>query len=472
MVAATVGLRRWMLGGGFLLGVVSGIGIVALAMAQGTAAQGTTAPDPTTPAAPTATTAPIAPLATPPHDVISTAWSKALTGPRPEYDPTPDEPDSAGPNVGARAGHGAGQDSGKGAIAGLSEGEADDGAMPFGSLFRPFVKKKEEPAPPWARPNTGTSSAIGEKFAWNPVLPLGKRGSIDSGQAEYPSVVFVGDTAWMYYSAFGARHRWEIAAAQSPDGIHWTKIGTVLAPDTTAAVAAVWDSATVAFPCVLYSSEAPPAEQFRMWYAGKSGALYDGIGYATSPNGRDWTRAGRVLAAGGDGEWDKSQVVDPAVVPVEGGYRMYYCGARDADGYFQIGLALSSDGRNWVKYPDNPIVKFGGNPSGAYTLDVMKDADGYMLFVSLPNAAREFEMFALHSVDGVTWDSTARQMVLAPSRDGTWDDQMVYGMEAVELGDQVYLWFNGIYARNVPKGGEVGIARIGQGELRKLFGVE
>jgi len=75
-------------------------------------------------------------------------------------------------------------------------------------------------------------------------------------------------------------------------------------------------------------------------------------------------------------------------------------------------------------------------------------------------------------VDGVTWDSTARQMVLAPSRDGTWDDQMVYGMEAVELGDQVYLWFNGIYARNVPKGGEVGIARIGQGELRKLFGVE
>jgi len=283
--------------------------------------------------------------------------------------------------------------------------------------------------------------------------------------------VFVGDTAWMYYSAFGAKHRWEIAAAQSPDGIHWTKIGSVLAPDTTATPgAAVWDSSTVAFPCVLYAPDGPPEERFRMWYSGKSGALYDGIGYATSGDGLHWTRAGRVMGAGGAGEWDAAQVVDPAVIPVDGGYRMYYCGSRDADGYFQVGLALSADGRSWVKYPENPIVKFGGNPSGIYTLDVLRDADGYTLFVSQPNAAREFEMFALRSVDGLTWNSGDAQMVLAPSRDGTWDDQMVYGMEAMELGEQVYLWFNGIYARSVPKGGEVGLARIGRGELRRLFG--
>jgi predicted GH43/DUF377 family glycosyl hydrolase len=446
MMAATVGLRRWIpsrwiLGGGFLLGVVSGMAVAGLAMAQGTGV-----PDSTTPPA-------VAPV--PARDVIAEAWTRALADPPPPYDPTPEDPDSV--------------------ASGANEAEGVVRELPFGSLLKPWVKK-EEPAPPWARPNTGASSAAAEKFAWNPVLPLGKRGSIDSGQAEYPAVLFVGEKAWMYYSAFGVRHRWEIAAAESHDGIHWTKVGAVLAPDTVRVVdaagapIAVWDSATVAFPCVLYAAEAPPAERFRMWYAGKSGGLYDGIGFATSGDGRNWTRQGRVMGAGGAGEWDAAQVVDPAVIPVEDGYRMYYCGSRDADGYFQVGLALSADGRSWVKYPENPIAKFGGNPSGVYTLDVLRDADGYTLFVSIPNAAREFEMFALRSVDGLTWDAGAGQMVLAPSRDGTWDDQMVYGMEAMELGDKVYLWFNGIYARSVPKGGEVGLARIGKGELRRLFG--
>jgi predicted GH43/DUF377 family glycosyl hydrolase len=219
----------------------------------------------------------------------------------------------------------------------------------------------------------------------------------------------------------------------------------------------------------MYSPERASEEHFRMWYAGKSGALYDGIGYATSPNGQDWVRKGRVLAAGGDGEWDSSQVVDPTVIQVGDGYRMYYCGSRDADGYFQVGLALSADGVSWVKSPDNPIVKFEGNPSGVYTLDVLPDSSGYTLFVSQPNAAREFEIHALRSADGLIFDPSSKQIVLAPSRDASWDDQMVYGMETLEIGEQIYMWFNGIYARNVPKGGEVGLARIPRSELERLF---
>ena len=394
-----------------------------------------------------ATTAPAAHA-----DPIADAWARALVDPTPFASPNPDPAYWSDSTVAATTAFG-------------KDPEDKPEPVPMSKLPR----RHKHPMPPWARINTGTSSALGDKFPLNPVVPLGRRGSIDAGQAEYPSVVFVGDTAWMYYSAFGGRHRWEIAAAQSTDGIHWTKLGSVLAPDT---LSAVFDSSTVAFPCVLYSPERASEEHFRMWYAGKGGALYEGIGYATSANGRDWVRRGRVLAAGGAGEWDSSQIVDPAVVPVEDGYRMYYCGSRDADGYFQIGLALSQDGVNWVKYPENPIVTFKGNPDGAYTVEALRDSTGYTLFVSLPNAAREFEIFALQSEDGLTFNPTTRQMVLAPSRDGSWDDQMVYGMEALELGDQVYLWFNGIYARNVTKGGEVGIARIGKAELTRLFAGE
>jgi predicted GH43/DUF377 family glycosyl hydrolase len=428
MEAATGGRRRRILGARSFLGILLGA-IVALAAALAGGAK-TATPAPETAPHPTISS----------RDPIAEAWARALVDPQP---PAPPEATSPVPTNGD---------------------STDSGGPPAAkNALRP---RRKEAAPPWARPNTGASSALGVKFPMNPVLPLGKRGSHDSGHAEYPSVVFVGDTAWMYYSAFGARHHWEIAAAQSTDGIHWTKLGSVIVPDTTTSD---WDSSTIAFPCVLYSAERAPAERFRMWYAGKSGALYDGIGYATSPNGRDWVRAGRALAAGGDGEWDSSQVVDPTVIQVADGYRMYYCGSRDADGYFQVGLALSADGMNWVKSPENPLVKFEGNPSGAYTLEVLQDPDGYTLFVSLPNSAREFEIYAMRSADGLTFDPAARQIVLAPARDGSWDDQMVYGMEAMEIGGQVYLWFNGIYARSVPKGGEVGLARIARSELERLF---
>jgi hypothetical protein len=67
------------------------------------------------------------------------------------------------------------------------------------------------------------------------------------------------------------------------------------------------------------------------------------------------------------------------------------------------------------------------------------------------------------------FDPSSKQIVLAPSRDASWDDQMVYGMETLEIGEQIYMWFNGIYARNVPKGGEVGLARIPRSELERLF---
>jgi hypothetical protein len=332
----------------------------------------------------------------------------------------------------------------------------------------------------WERPNTVASTTIFEKLPGNPVLPLGKKGSPDTGHAEYPSVVVVGDLIWMFYAAYGPRHRWEIAAAVSADGIDWDKLGVVFAPDTTAGA---WDSASLGFPCVIHAPDAPPEERFRMWYAGKGGDLYEGIGLATSANGHDWRRRGRVMARGERGSWDGAQLVDPAVVAVDGGYRMYYCGSRSADGLFALGLAISADGQNWVKLPDNPIHTSRGR--GLYTIDVIRspaptppadlssspptDDGGFILFLSAPNSDREYEIHAIPSEDGLDFDSGRSRLVLEPSRDNTWDDKMVYGMEVLPLGDYVYLWFNGIYAARVTSGGEVGLARAERGLLAGLL---
>ena len=320
---------------------------------------------------------------------------------------------------------------------------------------------------PWQRPNTAASTTVFEKFPSNPVLRLGNKGSLDAGHAEYPSVVAVDDLLWMYYSAYGAHRRWEIAAAVSPDGISWTKLGVVFSPDTTAAA---WDSTTIAFPCVLHTAGAPPAERFRMWYAGKRGPRYEGIGFATSADGRAWRREGRVLAIGEAGAWDGVQVADPAVIAVDGGYRMYYCGAVDPDGLFAVGVALSADGRSWVKMPDNPVYTAGPASPGVYTVDVIRDGVGFILFVSAPGDGGDYEIRAIPSADGLVFDPAAGRVVLRPARDNSWDDAMVYGMDVVPSGGELFMWFNGIYARNVAQGGEVGFARATQAALAQLFG--
>jgi hypothetical protein len=346
------------------------------------------------------------------------------------------------------------------------------------------------PLSPWDRANTSASTTLGEKFSLNPVMHLGKPGDVDAEQAEYPSILFGDNVVWMFYSGYGAvRHRWEIAGATSVDGIHWTKLGGIFPPGDGQA----WDASSVAFPCVLHSNAAPNGERFRMWYAGKRAALYEGIGYATSADGKQWIRQGQVLALGRSGEWDAGQLADPAVIPVQDGYRMYYCGSESSRELFDVGLAFSADGRSWTKHSGNPIVSVVGTDRQEFhTFDMMRDADAglarrgpthdgiytvdvvildgeYFLFVGVPNAARELEIQVLHSPDGIAFSPGERRLVLAPSHDGTWDSAMVYGMEVLAVGDQIYLWFNGIYERDVPKGGEIGIARIPIAELQRLF---
>jgi predicted GH43/DUF377 family glycosyl hydrolase len=320
---------------------------------------------------------------------------------------------------------------------------------------------------PYQRRNRHPSRTILEKFPDNPVLTMGPHKSIDSGHAEYPSVIEIGDSLMMYYSAFGRSGFWAIAAAHSRDGIHWHKDGLVLAPDSTVGA---WDSATIAFPSVVHDADAPPSERFRLYYAGKSGELYDGIGLALSADGRNWVRHGPVLSTGAAGAWDGMQIVDPAVIAAAEGYRMYYCGSRTPEGLFEVGLALSADGREWTKHPDNPIYTLRTEPGrGLYTVDVIAAGDGYFLFDSAPCPEGFYDIFGVASVDGLTFDPERRRVVLSPARDGSWDHVMVYGMYGLVRGQRVFVWFNGINRKMVTRGGQIGLAAVDLDRLRNYL---
>ncbi|MGD8395439.1 MAG: hypothetical protein PVF43_08195 [Candidatus Eiseniibacteriota bacterium] len=355
------------------------------------------------------------------------------------------------------------------------ETAAPDGEVPLDPIDRAWDVSLETPLSPrppgyqvpYRRHNLGPSTTLFEKYARNPVLRIGTEHGYDSGHSEYPCVVEVGDSLWAYYAAFGAGGHWAIAAAHSRDGIHWTKAGVVLEPDSTAGA---WDGATNAFPSVMYVPEAAPDERFRLYYAGKSGALYEGIGLALSADGIHFVRHGRVLSPGGAQEWDGTQIVDPSVLRVGDGYRMYYCGSRTREGLFRVGVALSVDGVQWVKYPDNPVYAIGPERGrGIYTVDVVQGSEGFLLFESTPDSEGFYDIYAVASENGLAFDPTWRRLVLTASHDGTWDHVMVYGMDVLVRHGRVFMWFNGIHRKMVTRGGQIGLARTGLAALERYL---
>jgi predicted GH43/DUF377 family glycosyl hydrolase len=84
---------------------------------------------------------------------------------------------------------------------------------------------------------------------------------------------------------------------------------------------------------------------YHMWYGGQGRDGHDRIGYATSRDGRNWYRypLNPVLDCG-----SSNHVNDPSVVRADGTFYMYYTDAA-TDEYDRIHLAISSDGMKWRK---------------------------------------------------------------------------------------------------------------------------
>lgn len=155
-------------------------------------------------------------------------------------------------------------------------------------------------------------------------------------------------------------YRYEIGYAYSPDGIHWTKH-----PEAVLSVgdAIAWDNCFLEGPTVLKENNL-----YKMWYAAYdcavNGQSTDGkvnIGYATSPDGINWTKfAGNPVLTTTADHWDAVTVQDPCVVLYNNTYHMWYGGVDVDENYFQqTGYASSSDGIHWIKSVNNPVLKRG-----------------------------------------------------------------------------------------------------------------
>lgn len=200
---------------------------------------------------------------------------------------------------------------------------------------------------------TSSDGLTWNKDATNPVLDVSNGGAFDDQEVWAPTVLYDGSQYKMWYS--GNFNAGGIGYAFATNPTEWTRHGT--APVLARGGTGSWDQVSVFNPIVMYNGSL-----YQMWYSGRSGqtGLWQ-TGYATSTDGITWEKHSNnpVLTVGAANEWDAAGAVAGSVLYVDGEYQMWYHGSGNAGTVLgnDVGYATSPDGVNWTKHAGNPILQ-------------------------------------------------------------------------------------------------------------------
>jgi len=257
-----------------------------------------------------------------------------------------------------------------------------------------------------------------------------------------PVVIKDGSLYKMWYTGEGLDWKWRIGYATSPDGISWTKYDGN--PVLDVGLEGTWDS-DVARVSVVLKSEGI----YHMWYNGNGHSRF---GYATSPDGINWTKYvdNPVFDLGLPGSWDENWVSLAGIIREAGLYKLWYTG-QDSSGTGRIGFATSPDGINWTRHPSNPVLDIdpASNWDGSWVFDpyVIYDGGSYHMWYSGwtgaacdPNAFMRIGLAS--SPDGVTWIRSINNPVLDVSP-GEWDYHGVTAPWVIFDGSLYHMWYHG-----------------------------
>jgi hypothetical protein len=243
-----------------------------------------------------------------------------------------------------------------------------------------------------------------------PVLTTGPAGSWDELDVETPGVIYIPSNPdsmkyMLYYS--GSQHDttvldtlnsglypieiYQIGLAYSNDGINFIKYN-----DPTNDINPLYQNSdpVIRIPSnsggmpdtinYLFSSVAEPSliydsisSLFKIWHIGLgcSNPICSGISdfryrilYSESIDGINWSSPILALDIGNSGDFDSELIYAPYVIKMGNEYWMFYGGNTYSSGTFpffsqKIGLAVSVDGINFTKIPNNPIITNGPNGS-------------------------------------------------------------------------------------------------------------
>src|SRR5258708_5306673 len=288
------------------------------------------------------------------------------------------------------------------------------------------------------------------RYAGNPLLTKGPTGSYDQLKIGPRAILREAPNVWkMWYEAAPGGNQSATAFATSTDGLTWTKYAgnPVMSPS------APWEGAGAP------NHEASPTAVlkenglYKLWYHAISGSTRQ-IGYAESVDGLTWTKyAGNpVLTPGPAGAWDADTVCEPRVIHPGNLYVMFYTHCAGSHG---IGLATSPDGKSWTKYAGNPGLTVA--PGGAWDSQQVSWGevyyDGQRFFMWYPghiNSATGFSLGLATSTDGKTWTRSPNNPVMTPPSQplGKGDDLGVESSPTVlRLGDTMRVYYGGLSSR-------------------------
>jgi predicted GH43/DUF377 family glycosyl hydrolase len=162
----------------------------------------------------------------------------------------------------------------------------------------------------------------------------------------------------------------------------------------------------VSHPCVLSDDG-----MYKMWFAAFNNSAVANIWYAVSNDGINWELgSNHSVLVPSSYWWDSQNVCSPRVIKDGNNYRMYYTGFADEYGEWDIGLATSSDGINWTKHGD-PVVNSDYNEFQIQIGDVLKVNDVYYLYYAVHNLPY-YKISLATSTDGVNFIKSANNPVL------------------------------------------------------------
>ena len=211
-----------------------------------------------------------------------------------------------------------------------------------------------------------------------------------------------------------------------------------------------WEGNRINQPRVVIVSD----DHWRMYFTGwgfEGPGTSWAMGVAESHDaGLTWERCGEgpMMERGGADSPDGGGACVPTVVRAGDRWMMWYtAGIINPNGHTQIHLCLaySGDGLHWEKYEGNPVLgdDFSDDPPRSVTsrCTVRHDNDVFRMWYSY--ACPNYEIWYAESTDGIHWEKSPLNPVLAASRGPGWDDEIVEYPE-VQIMDGVYrLWFCG-----------------------------
>jgi predicted GH43/DUF377 family glycosyl hydrolase len=268
----------------------------------------------------------------------------------------------------------------------------------------------------------------------------------DGSWVRNPDVMYNGSFMMWYDGSNLTSATPNIGLATSSDGISWTRYSHN--PVFKGSRGELWDSWDVEYPWVIYENGV-----YKMWYSGQpfagTGFADEQIGYATSPDGINWTRySGNPVLGPSRGLWDGLSVYDPRVVHSGSTYLMYYEGTSSSNDY-GIGLATSKDGIHWTKN-EQPSIPLGGWDSSGHRMGSVENLNG--TFVAVYSGSGNGTAFGsigiASSQDGISWKPFTGNPIIT-SRGGSfpctiWDCLGVFSPMMVAVGNSYYVYFTAL----------------------------